>query len=826
MERLPVVAIRTHDIAALLVLSLLCGCGRPQPRRADYETIQRQLKEGQLPQALAGAEAGLHNCGSSEELCWRFRILNAETLLLMRKPKAALSLLEVAGGPAQQELQAERRMHQGQAWASLSDSTRAEKFFTEARQLANASGSPLLAAQVDLRQSALWSGTDRFDEAVAALHGVADTAIREGDPYLQANAMGQLGYLFFANFRYDLALQWLQRAYDLSIRIGAGGSAATTIGNRGWCYFRLGDSEKALADFSEAEKRAASVGDNYHEQLWLGDSGNVFFEAGDLPAAISRYTRALKIARDLDNKKWMAKWLTNLAEAAVERGELDEAEKHNNEALEINLHTDTREERFNQLTAARIAMERNQFDQAEAMFRSLENSAHDDPTPALDAQARLADLYVRQGDPRADAQFRSAIATIEGRQAGLTKDDYKFFYLSSLVRFYQNYVDFLVRHHDTDRALEVVESSRARILTERTKARGPAPRGVNASSLKALARSSRRILLSYWLTDKQSYLWAIGPGKIELFKLPPEKQIRELVESYRTAIEDLRDPLESHHPAGEKLSQILLGPIRELAPAGSRVTIVPDGALHALNFDTLPGVNDPSKYWIEDVTISVAPSLGLLLNSHPAKSSQPSLLAIGDPEPAAGDKYPRLPHAHKEMEAIAALFRPANKLVYERAAAQPSVYKAADPARFSLIHFAAHATANGASPLDSALILSRGENGYTLTARDIRDVRLDAELVTLSSCRSAGARAYSGEGLVGLAWAFLEVGARRVIAGLWDVNDESTSKLMTRLYTEMTSGKPAEDALRAAKLSLLRDGYPYRKPYYWGPFQLYTGTGK
>jgi len=270
---------------------------------------------------------------------------------------------------------------------------------------------------------------------------------------------------------------------------------------------------------------------------------------------------------------------------------------------------------------------------------------------------------------------------------------------------------------------------------------------------------------------------------------------------------------------------MLLGPIRELVPAGSRVTIVPDGALHSLNFETLPGVRDTSKYWIEDVTVSVAPSLGLLLNSHPANRSQTSSLAIGDPEPA-GQEYPRLPNARKEVETIASLFSPANKVVYQREASHPSAYGRAGPARFSLIHFAAHATANRVSPLDSALILSREGNAYTLSARDIMTIPLDADLVTLSSCRSAGARAYSGEGLVGLTWAFLQAGARRVIAGLWDVNDDSTSILMARLYGDLARGVPAEDALRAAKLSLLHADYPYRKPYYWGPFQLYTGTEK
>jgi hypothetical protein len=59
-------------------------------------------------------------------------------------------------------------------------------------------------------------------------------------------------------------------------------------------------------------------------------------------------------------------------------------------------------------------------------------------------------------------------------------------------------------------------------------------------------------------------------------------------------------------------------------------------------------------------------------------------------------------------------------------------------------------------------------------------VPLRADLVTLSACRSSGARTYAGEGLVGLARAFLQAGAGSVIAGLWDVSDQSTSEMMDR----------------------------------------------
>jgi CHAT domain-containing protein len=165
---------------------------------------------------------------------------------------------------------------------------------------------------------------------------------------------------------------------------------------------------------------------------------------------------------------------------------------------------------------------------------------------------------------------------------------------------------------------------------------------------------------------------------------------------------------------------------------------------------------------------------------------------------------------------------PGQYVEYGEANATPTVYRDAPLDRFTMIHFTAHATANVESPLESAVVLSGPDTGYKLYARDVADKPLDAELVTVSACRSAGERTYSGEGLVGFAWAFLRAGARRVIAGLWDVDDRSTARLMDELYAGVQMGRGPARSLREAKLALIREGGQLANPYYWGPFQLFT----
>jgi len=269
--------------------------------------------------------------------------------------------------------------------------------------------------------------------------------------------------------------------------------------------------------------------------------------------------------------------------------------------------------------------------------------------------------------------------------------------------------------------------------------------------------------------------------------------------------------------AGRRLYELLIAPAASLIPPSGRVIVVPDGALHQLSFETLPVYGGPRPhYWIEDAAVSVAPSFGVFRADRRRSAATRESLLIGDTL-SPGPDFPRLENAARELLAVEQRLKP-GVTKYVGGEAQPAVWKQAGPGNFDIIHLAAHAEANPHSPLDSAIILSPG-NGYRLYARDIIDQPLRADLVTLSACRSSGARTYAGEGLVGLTWAFLQAGARNVVAGLWDVADESTSQLMDRFYAAIAQGTGPAEALRAAQLELLHSSYA--KPFYWGPFQCY-----
>jgi CHAT domain-containing protein len=396
-------------------------------------------------------------------------------------------------------------------------------------------------------------------------------------------------------------------------------------------------------------------------------------------------------------------------------------------------------------------------------------------------------------------------------------------FLSNAISFYNDYIEFLISQHEPETALQVAEVSRAQTLSEGLGLSSKISFPIPNFKPRLIAQRFGATLLFYWLGEKRSYLWAVTRSNVSLFTLPPAFKIEPPLKTYRQALLGPRDVLEASNEDGKKLYEILIAPAQKFIEPGSRVIILADGGLYGLNFETLLNPKPRLHYWIEDAVVINANSLVLLA----ASASQPlagtkKLLLVGNPiSPSA--EFPDLPQAGTEMTDVERYFAAPDRTVLSGQQATASAYLESKPAQYSFIHFVAHGTASRASPLDSAVILSKQGDSYKLYARDIVTQPLHANLVTISACHGAGERTYSGEGLVGLTWAFLRAGAHGVIAALWEVNDNSTPELMDDLYAEIQKGSAPDAALHHAKLKLLHSGTVYQKPFYWAPFEIYLG---
>ena len=120
------------------------------------------------------------------------------------------------------------------------------------------------------------------------------------------------------------------------------------------------------------------------------------------------------------------------------------------------------------------------------------------------------------------------------------------------------------------------------------------------------------------------------------------------------------------------------------------------------------------------------------------------------------------------------------------------------------------------------MVNRRGEpqDGF-LRAHEVFNLKLRAELVALSGCRTGLGKEVRGEGVYGLTRGFMYAGARRVLVSLWDVPDEATAQLMARFYQELLGPRrpPATAALRAAQIRAWREGR-WPAPYYWAGFVI------
>ncbi|HKI05854.1 MAG TPA: CHAT domain-containing protein [Thermoanaerobaculia bacterium] len=360
------------------------------------------------------------------------------------------------------------------------------------------------------------------------------------------------------------------------------------------------------------------------------------------------------------------------------------------------------------------------------------------------------------------------------------------------------------------------------------------------------------VLLTYAVGESRSFLFVIkaegasGPG-ISLYPLAIGREgLEKEVEAFRGLLGRPGTLLSAVKQRGRLLYDLLIRPAKPVIAKADRWLISPDGPLHSLPFAALVSGN---HYLAESKPIHIAASAAVYKEIRAARPEKPSapaieLLALGDPiYPAGLGSSPEtatdpqvqtalrrglrlvpLPATRGEVEAIASLF-PGGRSLLGRDATEESIKSLAPQAR--RLHFACHGLLDERFPLNSALALSipehpeEGRDNGLLQAWEIfEDLRLDADLVTLSACDSALGKEMGGEGLVGLVRAFQFAGARSVLASLWGVSDTSTARFMQRFYGYLRSGKSKDQALRAAQIDQIRGKSGSSHPFYWAAFQL------
>jgi CHAT domain-containing protein len=193
---------------------------------------------------------------------------------------------------------------------------------------------------------------------------------------------------------------------------------------------------------------------------------------------------------------------------------------------------------------------------------------------------------------------------------------------------------------------------------------------------------------------------------------------------------------------------------------------------------------------------------------------------------ALAPNYRRLPGTFREANAIKRLYG-SNALIRSGSAATSRALSDALP-NVGIVHLATFGVLNKHNPLFSFVELApmSGDDGR-LEVNEVFGLPFSGQLVILSACQTAlgsGALADvpAGDDWVGLVQAFLQSGARGVVASLWPVDDRATGELMERFHELLKSGLPPGDALAGAQRSI-RTNRRTQQPRYWAGFTL-TGN--
>jgi CHAT domain-containing protein/Tfp pilus assembly protein PilF len=380
----------------------------------------------------------------------------------------------------------------------------------------------------------------------------------------------------------------------------------------------------------------------------------------------------------------------------------------------------------------------------------------------------------------------------------------------------------------------------------------PEPTGLTQSQQLL---DDQTVLMEYFVGKSFSVLFAITNKDIAAYDLPGDEKLSAQVSKIRDALQKPDSAFQISEQAHTKflnaaseLYSTLISPAKSFVQGKQRMIIAPDGALYYLPFECLVTKHGSGAtinfnelpYLTREYDIQYVPSVSVLalFSTKPPqqkKSDQMQLLAFADPQIEGSDrkeasitrnwvgKLSALPFSRDEVKGIARLYSAEKSSVFFGPEASERNLKHLKLDEYRHLHFASHGLIDEEKPEFSALVLSpdpKGDEDGYLSMREVFDLKLNADLVVLSACKSGLGKKIRGEGLTGLARAFLCAGTNSVLVSLWNVNDHSTSDFMTNFYRNMESQKMNKaEALKSARLQMIRSK-KYSHPYYWAPFVL------
>ncbi len=667
-----------------------------------------------------------------------------------------------------------------------------------------------------------------------------------GDRIGEAQSLKNLSSIYYDLGNYSEAIQKAFDSLAIARAIKNRAAEASVMTNIGNLYLFLQDYPKAIEYHQQRLAIAQEMGDLSGTGTALINLGNTYKRMGQIEKSVKSYQQALTIARKLQDRGQESACLLNLGIVYDDLGQYGKAAEYHQQALAIARQTKDR------ATEAYI-------------LNNLGNT-----------QFKAGDLMAAEMTLTAGLKIwetlRANLGTNDFNKISIFEQQARTYRLLQRVLVAQNKTTVALEIAERGRARAFVEMLSRRLTPNSQNSSALSSTAAASPSIdriKQIARAQNSTLVQYSITyedvlvdgrvaarETELYIWAIAPNgtihfrKVDLKPLWQQKiSLADLVSTNRetlgvrgrglAVVTSAEAGQVSHN--NSRLYELLIQPIADALPKdpNARVTFIPQGALFLVPFAAL---KTPSgQFLIEQHTILTAPSIqvleftqqlrkqgrgGLFSGVSPGRGehlSRTSALVVGNPTmpklPAQIDRPAEslepLAGAEREAKEIAPLLG-TQALTGDRAT-KAAIVKLMPQQQ--IIHLATHGLLDDFKGLGIpgaiALAPSGKDNGL-LTADEILNLKLKAELVVLSACDTGRGR-ITGDGVIGLSRSFITAGVSSIIVSLWAVPDSPTASLMTEFYQALKRNPDKAQALRQAMLKTMQR---YPNPRDWAAFSL------
>ena len=666
-----------------------------------------------------------------------------------------------------------------------------------------------------------------YEKALAYLEDALTLRREVGDRKGEDISLNSIGYISGILGQYEKAKGCLKQSLNICREIGDRRGEGFNLLDLGSVYSGLGQYQVALQHSRDGLEIALSIG--VPEVIWPGQMrlGSIFERLDQTDSALVYYARSIatieSMREELDIGSMKTHFLTNKIPTYHAMVDLLAREKRYEEAYHYAERAKAR--------ALLDLLSLGRIDITEGISLELMNKKRDVEERLNAIQQQLSKEYSMSQSEHDSTRTD----TLEDDLAGLR-----------------------LEHEEILRTIELNHPQYATL----TGVKQP----LTLEEVQERVLDEGAVLIEYLVGEESTIAWVVKKDALHCEKIAiTEAEVNSLVKQWRRPFRDVKEgyidnlaDVGFNIDVSNELYQHLFRPIERYVKEEDFLVVVPDGILHYLPFEALVtkiekkdrderiifSEYEQVEYLVEKYAISYAPSASTLdpeLKKLTGETDRKGkLLAFGNPDfgrgkgegkndflsllirDSKGWVFKPLPKSEEEINEIIRIIKHSEKFLGQEAKEEYLKERAGE---FEMIHLATHGILEEKQPMYSRIVLAQDddptEDGFLQTF-EIFNINLNADLVVLSACETGLGELSRGEGLMGLTRAFMYAGAPSVVVSLWSV-EESSSDLMKLFYQNLKDGMGKTEALRQAKIELIRTrekGMSYAHPFLWAPFVL------